>query len=115
MHVSRGVLLLIAAVAGLAVGRAHADDWDMCKDEKLTADASIAACTRAINSKRFKARDLSTLHYNRAISYRQQSQLDLAITDYGEAIKADPKYEKPYNNRGVLFKEQGELDKAIAD
>src|SRR5262245_20016953 len=106
-------LLIVAAVVGITVTPACADDWDVCKDEKMAADASVAACTRAINSKRFRLRDLSTLYYNRAISYRQQGHPDLAIADYGEAIKADPKYEKPWNNRGVIWKEKGDLDKAI--
>src|SRR5215475_764854 len=100
MRLTASIPVVLALTASIWAIPARADDWDLCKDEKLAVEQSIAACTRAINSKKFKARDLSTLYYNRAISYRQQGNNGQALADYNEAIRVDPRNEKPYNNRG---------------
>jgi tetratricopeptide (TPR) repeat protein len=115
MRLTASIPVVLALTASIWVVPARADDWDLCKDEKLALEQSIAACTRAINSKKYKARDLSTLYYNRAISYRQQGNNGQALADYNEAIRVDPRNEKPYNNRGNLYKDKGEADRAIAD
>jgi tetratricopeptide (TPR) repeat protein len=56
-------------------------------------DAQIAACTRQIDSGRWRGHDLAVEHYNRGISWKAKGDLDRAIADYTEAIRLDPKYE----------------------
>src|SRR5919204_85830 len=104
MHVSRWLLLVMAAMAGLAPAPAHADDWDMCKDEKITADQAIRAepgYARAYNV--------------RGLVWRKKGNLDRALADFNNAIRVDPKYHFAYSNRGLIWQEKGDFDRAIAD
>ena len=39
----------------------------------------------------------------------------MAIADYTEAIRLDPKYAKAYNNRGAAYKAKGQHDRATSD
>jgi tetratricopeptide (TPR) repeat protein len=39
-----------------------------------------------------------------------KGDLDLAIADYNEALKINPKYAKAYYNRGLAYKSQAEAD-----
>jgi len=98
-------------------GPASADDREQCKTEK--GDAAIAACTRAIESKKFKRkkfkRTLSLLYSNRGVEYELKKEYDKAIADHNEAIKIDPKNHAAYNNRGNAYVAKGSFDLAIAD
>src|SRR5262245_39601535 len=87
----------------------------ICKDESSAADAAIAACTKIISASKARTNDLASTYYNRAIAYRQKSDLDNAISDYNDAIKINPKHARAFNNRGTIYKEKGDLDRAIAD
>jgi len=40
---------------------------------------------------------------------------DLALADYEEALKADPKIAKVYSNRGIIYKNRGQYDLALDD
>jgi tetratricopeptide (TPR) repeat protein len=104
------------ALAGmLATPVLAASDWDVCRDDKAAAEASIAACTRIIKSGRYKGRDLAATYFNRAVSYRQQKNDDAALADYAAAIRVDPKYASAYNRRGNIHKDRGDPDRAIAE
>ena len=112
----RGVACVVAGVSIGAWGApAFADDWGLCRDAAVAPPVSIAACTRAINSGRYRNRDLSVLLYNRGVSHRQQGNDDGAMADYSEAIRLDPAYEKPFNNRGNIRRDRGDIDGALAD
>ena len=39
----------------------------------------------------------------------------LAMVDLSNSIRADPKYDKAYNNRGIVYSMTGKFDSAIAD
>ena len=99
------ITLLIATAIPAA-----ADDWETCNNK---FDGRDITCSRAITSGKFTGRDLATLYYNRAAIY--QADLDRAIADYNEAIKADPEFAFPYNARGNAYRAKGEYDLAIAD
>ena len=55
-----------------------------------SAAASIAACTRLIDSRELVDRNLATVYYNRALAYIGTGDLDAAIRDLGEVITIDP-------------------------
>jgi serine/threonine protein kinase/regulator of sirC expression with transglutaminase-like and TPR domain len=54
-------------------------------------------------------------YFSRALKYQDQHQLDLALSDYTNVIKLNPKYADAYNNRGNVYKDQGLLDLALVD
>src|SRR5262249_52680173 len=97
------------AIAGVMVlgvwSSAAADDRDLCKT--ASGDDAIAACTRAIDSKKFNAkksaRVLSLLYTNRGVEYEIKQEYDKAIEDHDQAIKIDPKNPAAYNNRGNAY------------
>jgi tetratricopeptide (TPR) repeat protein len=110
----------IAIVAVMVLGfrtSAAADDRDLCKT--ATGDAAIAACTRAIESKKFNAkkqkRTLSLLYTNRGVEYEIKKDYEHAVADQDQAIKIDPKNPLPYNNRGNVYAAKQDYARAIAD
>jgi lipoprotein NlpI len=87
---------------------------DDCHD--LKGDAGIAACTRNIDSGKYKGHERAIDFYNRGLKYRRdKGNPDRAIIDYNTAIGIDPKYSDAYNNRGFAYAEKRDYDHAIAD
>ncbi len=110
----------IAIAAAMVLGNcnsAAADDRDTCKT--ATGEAAIEACTRAIDSKKYKSpkqkRVLSLLYTNRGVEYEIKKEYDKAIADHDQAIKIDPKNPAPYNNRGNAYAAKQDFEHAIAD
>jgi tetratricopeptide (TPR) repeat protein len=83
--------------------------------EEDKADGIITACTSLIRTRGVSDKQISNAYNNRGVAYSNKGQLDLAIADYTEAIKADPSDDAPFNNRGGAFLQKGDYDKAIAD
>lgn len=84
---------LLLASAAFAVSPAAADDWKTCADSSSGVDdAVIAACTRAIASGQYTARNLAALYTSRAIAYAAQRQPDRAGQDFDRAIGLDPQF-----------------------
>jgi tetratricopeptide (TPR) repeat protein len=94
---------------------AAADDRETCKT--ASGDASIEACTRAIDSKKYTKhkRTLSLLYSNRGVEYGLKHDYDRAIADHDQAIKIDPKNPVAYNNRGSAYAAKYDYEHAIAD
>ena len=114
------ILMLPAAAAAflatmglVTVPRAVADDRDICY--RASGDEAISACSRAINSGRFRGHDLAVVYYNRCVEYHNKNDDTQAISDCSQAIRLDPKYADAYNNRGNYYKARGETDRAISD
>ena len=102
-------LALIAAVHGAAAQ----DSADVCFRD--SGEVAIAACTRAIQSGRFKGPMLATMFNNRAIEYRQSRDYDHAIADYGQAIRLDADFTGAYAGRGLAYEGKSDIPKAKAD
>jgi len=104
-------------VAGLFLSNptaaAPANDITTCAN--ASGDAAIAACGRAIASRRLKGIDLAQLYYNRGVEYAAKGECKRAIADYNEAIRLDPKYVSAYNNRGDCYVRQGSNLRALED
>ena len=104
-------------VAGLFLSNpaaaAPANDKRTCSN--ASGDAAIAACGRAIASRKFKGIDLAQLYYNRGVEYAAKGECDRAIADYNEAIRLDPKYVLAYNKRGDCYMRQGSNFRALED
>lgn len=52
---------------------------------------------------------------NRGHYYRKQGKVNLALSDYNEALKINPRYYVALNNRGKVLFDQGKVDLAIED
>src|ERR1700756_5394255 len=90
-----------------------ADDGETCVN--ASGEVAITACTRAISSGRYKGRNLAVLYGNRGAEYDDKGDPDLAIADYNEAIRLDPKIAEVYSNRCGALVNKGDNDRAIAD
>lgn len=111
------VMTICAAVAGLlpqAVSAAPSEaDRDSCFDD--SGDVAIAACTRAINSRRYKGEALARLYGARAFEYKVKRDFDRALADYNEAIRIFPNVVESLDARGSILAEQGNYRAAIND
>lgn len=107
------------AIAAAVSQPAAADDRQEClKGSKETAAATIAACTRAIQSGDYNDQDLSSLYHQRGYSWSWTSladRVDRAVKDYTEAIRIDPKAGGSLLNRSHLYNQRHDYDRAIAD
>lgn len=82
-------------------------DPDLKLCEKSSGDEALAACDRAIASGKFNGNLLSELYNNRGVERKAKKDLDGAISDYSEAIRANAKNALAYSNRGnVLFEKE---------
>ena len=81
----------------------------------LSGDAGLAACERALASRKFQGEELAALYGLRG--YRKQEKYDIegALADYREALKLNPNTAWVYNSRGVLYRDAGDYDRALAD
>ena len=87
----RKVLISASIVAALlAALPARADDAEICR--KDSGEVAIAACTRAIDSGAHRGRALAAIYADRATEYQNKGDLDRAIADHGEALRADPTF-----------------------
>ncbi|WP_298367397.1 tetratricopeptide repeat protein [uncultured Bradyrhizobium sp.] len=113
-------LWIVALALAAAVSRAAAaDDQQEClKGSKETAVATIAACTRAIESGDYSDRSLSKLYHQRGYSWswtNDADRVDRAFKDYTEAIRIDPKAADSLLNRSHIYNQRHDYDRAIAD
>jgi tetratricopeptide (TPR) repeat protein len=113
-------LVALAFATAAAVSRpAAADDRQEClKGSKQAAAATIAACTRAIQSGDYNDRDLSGLYHQRGYAWSWTSfadRVDRAFKDYSEAIRIDPKAVGSLLNRSHIYNQRHDYDRAIAD
>ncbi len=54
--------------------------------------------------------------YNtRGMIWYEKGEYDIAIGDYNEAIRLNPRHKWAYNNRGIAWEHKKEYDKAISD
>src|SRR6516162_8875976 len=70
-------------------------------------EATISACTAAIESGRMPPQNIALAYNNRGIAHADKGDLDRAITDYSAAIRLDPGLAIAYNNRGLVHADKG--------
>jgi tetratricopeptide (TPR) repeat protein len=100
-------LVTVVATCGAAA------EQDLCAYG--SGDPAIAACTRAIESGRFKGHDLAVRYSNRGVEWRLKQDDARALEDYGRAIRVDPRYADAYYNRCIIRNRRQEYDLAVAD
>jgi tetratricopeptide (TPR) repeat protein len=108
--VAIGVVVLSGAFAGRA---AAADDGKICAEEN--GDVAIAACTRAIESGKYKDHALANKYNNRGVEWKLKKDYDRAFADYSDAIRNDKLYADGYYNRCIIYNLREDYDHALAD
>lgn len=112
-RIKRIVRIVLAGWLVLALPAVSRADEPTCA--RGTGDAGIAACTREIESGKYKGPALAQRYYNRGVGHTQRDDNDRAIADYSEAIRLDPTLGPAFSNRGLVYIDQDNLERAIAD
>lgn len=85
-----------------------------CAQDKVQ-DLAIEGCTRIIEDAKQKPKARGVALYNRGNAYVTKGSYDLAIADFDEALKLDPKNASTLNNRGNARNDKGDAEAAMAD
>src|SRR3954447_141167 len=104
-----------AAVLASPLSAQQSPDWTACFASQDDPDGGIRGCTAIIVAGRERGRNLAIAYNNRGDAYWEKSDLDRALADYNQAIRADKTYATAYANRGLVWRDKSELDRAIAD
>jgi tetratricopeptide (TPR) repeat protein len=79
-------------------------------------DAVVLADAVDYFTARIKAEPDEDVYYgHRAWAWHLKGEADIALKDYGEALRLNPKEQSWWNNRGAIWLEKKEYDKAIRD
>jgi len=78
-------------------------------------DPGMNACTRMINSGRYKDKGLAAIYRARGSWKQKEGQLEASLADYGIAIGIEPNNVESYDYRADVYQQQGDLDRALAD
>jgi tetratricopeptide (TPR) repeat protein len=90
-------------------------DWCVNKGDAFSLDQRISSCTALIQSGQLSGARMSWAYSNRGSAYTDKKDYDLAIADFDQVIRFDPKDAGTYNNRGNAYAGKGDIDRAIAD
>lgn len=114
---SRVILLALFALLLAPPAFAQRDqNWRACQGfDGVSPDQGIAACDRIIRSGDETANGLSAAYNNRGNRNFDRKEYDLALQDYNESLRLNPKNSKTYTNRGTYWEHIKDYDRAIAD
>jgi len=124
MRRSLPFLFLIAVLSVAAPPSFAADEKDraLCYSlgnenykDKGMFDVGLNACTRMINSGRYKDKALPALYRARGSWKQKKADLDAALADYGISIRIEPNNVESYDYRADVYQQQGDFDRALAD
>src|ERR1044072_6168291 len=90
-------------------------EWKTCISVTNSGAERLAASTAVIDSRAETGRRLAGPYCIRGHELTEKSELDAALPDLNEAIKADGTYACAFNNRGRAYGFKGDHDRAIAD
>src|ERR1022692_3642705 len=109
-------LMLMMLVTWAAAQSPKLSNVDLCNGkDRTSAEPQIIGCTALIKSDADNPKVLAIAYNNRGNAYTGKGQYELAIQDYDESIKLNPKYAKSLNNRGVAYQKKGDFDRALED
>jgi tetratricopeptide (TPR) repeat protein len=115
--------LLVFAICGVTPSLS-ADDKDRVAcfslgnenyKDKSKFDSGMNACTRMINTGRYKDKALAAMYRARGSWNQKKGELEASLADYGISIRLEPNNVESYDYRADVYQQQGEFDKALAD
>jgi lipoprotein NlpI len=111
--IARSALLsLFIVVSGTTLAASQLDFENCFAGEP---DLRITGCTQIINDRSESEGNRTAAYYSRGRAWHDKDQFDLAISDFNEAIRIDPRLAPAYNSRGIAWGSKGKLDLAVAD
>ena len=118
MRVNAKVLATFVIIGALQAGAAcaqssHERSLASCKGDDI--DGKMRGCTALINSTGETPETLAIAYFNRGNALEENGQFDIAIQDYDNAIKLDPKNAKAFANRGFAYSSKKDFKSAIDD
>ena len=78
-------------------------------------DIGLAACSRMIDSGRYKDKGLASIYRARASWKEKKRDLDAALADYGVSIRLEPDNVESYDYRADVYQDKGDLDAALQE
>src|SRR5215203_4511992 len=112
---------LAVAMAALVTAPGGAQPANPSDEQRCTGqagvrpDAQAAACTALIDSGRFTRQNLAILHSNRGNANGNGGDYDRAISDFGNAIRLEPRNVAIVMSRATAYEAKGDFGRAIAD
>jgi tetratricopeptide (TPR) repeat protein len=104
-------ILMTGVAALMAATMARAQDMnrymECSTNQPVAPELRLQICTEVIAAARIPSHNLAVAFHTRGN--------DRAIADFDEAIKLDPEFVNPLNDRGLAYFKKGQLDRAIAD
>jgi uncharacterized protein DUF4189 len=88
-------------------------DWDSCTSQD--ADRNIAACSRIIDDSSTTVDDRVDAYMWRGGNYLAKNNLDLALNDYSDAIKLNPRNIAALGSRAIANYRKGNREQAVLD
>jgi tetratricopeptide (TPR) repeat protein len=107
VHGGALTLMSMSFVTWAAAQSPKFSNVDLCNGRDVKSlETQITGCTALIKSDVTNSHVLSIAFNNRGNAYTRKGEYELAIHDYGEAIKLEPNFTKPLNNRGVAYQKR---------
>ena len=78
-------------------------------------DPGLNACSRMINSGRYKDKALAAIYRARGSWKQKKGELDASLADYAISIRIEPDNVESYDYRADVYQQKGDLDNALAD
>jgi lipoprotein NlpI len=82
---------------------------------KVVAKARIEACSKLIDSGKWKGQDIAWAYSNRCFALTKLGEKDKALADCDKAIELDGKNAVAFQARGMIHQDKGDGDRALAD
>lgn len=99
-----GLFTSIPATAAVTViGSGYAHSCFVAAETHQSSSADIALCTTALTEEGLNGRDRAATFVNRGILMMYKKDLDRAIADYEEAIRARPDLAEAWVNKGIAL------------
>ncbi len=113
--------VLLALLLGLSPHGANAQsnnasqsDIEKCETNK-NPDEAVAACTRLISEGTLSPFNLAIAFANRGAHWYEKRDHNLAIADYDDALRLNPRLAEVHYNRGLAKTHQLDYKSALAD